>query len=407
MNTFRETRSLRDEQQAQALRQAQAQREQQRKRVRRLLHAAVALGILAALVVIGQAALGPVRLSPVNDAARLVGRRGAGFPVEFSFSHAGQAALLGRNLALLGPTQLDIFSGTAYPGVAFAQPYPQPSIRAAGGRVALFDRSSGKLRLFSRTGELYSMDLGQDIFCVDLNQYGSLAVATKSDSAASEIFVWDASERRRFAWRCESEYPSALRLANNGRSLAMCLIGTEQAGVYARFVDFPLNARQPRTNLRIDGAWLYGAASIFGGWLAVGDQAAYRIRHGDTEPQVFSYEGRGLHSFDAQNNGYTAIVLEDWGNNALLRVYDRRGNLAFEQGFRKRPLDVVSRGGSVYLHFDDVILRWQRGTGFRQSQELSQGTQAVLVTGREAYLLTMRQVELIRIRWSVPEEGEY
>jgi len=407
MADFRETRSLRSEKQAEELRRAQAKRDAQRARLKKAVGWALTLGVAAALLVVGRAMLGPVRLSPLNDAFSLVGRRGEGFPIDFSYSHTRQAALLGQNLALLGPTRLDVVTRTGYPGLNFEQPYALPSVRAAGGRIALFDRGSGKLTLLSRSEQLYDKDLGRDIFALDLNKNGTVAAAAKSDGGACEIFAWDAREKECFAWRCEKEHPSALRLSDNGRSLGICLVGTEKAGVYARFVEFAFGAKEPRTDLRVNGAWLYGASAVSGGWLAVGDRAVYRIDSGGDNPQAFSYEGRALDRFDMENNGYCAVLLEDWDNRALLRLYDRRAALVLEQGFKQRPLEVSCRGGSVYLRFDNALLRWQKSTGFRQSQALPPGTQGAFVAGRDAYLLTVRQVELMRVKWGAPEEGVY
>jgi len=400
---FRTTRSLRDEQELEALAQAKRRREKQRKNLKRLLHWGVILGVLAALAVVAHASLGPVRLSAISDAGRSVGRRGEGFPVDFSHSHTRQAALVGRNLALLGPTQFDILNSHAYRLVEFTQPYPQPSIRAANGRVVLFDRTLGMLTLFSQTGTLASMDLQRGIFNVDLGARGHLAVAVQSDAAAAEIFVFDPNQRQVFGFRCELELPSAVRLSDNGSSLAMCLIGTQQAGIYARFVDFQIGATEPRTDLRIDSTWLYDTAHVSGGWLAVGDQAVYLIHYGAAQPLTASYEGRALHQFYLQNNGYSAILLDDWDNRSLLRVYDRNGSLVLEQSFAQRPHGVTARGRAVYLHFDGIMLRWQQRGGFRQSQALPPGTQEVLVAGRQAYLLTVRQAEQMRLRWSAAD----
>ena len=400
---FREVASLREENERREQRLQQIRQKQTKRRVKNIGRLVAVITALALAAVIGQAVLGPVRLSPLNDTWRLMGRAGDGFPVDFSYSHTRQAALVGNSIALLGPTQFDILNNRGYRSVELTQPYPLPSLRAAGNRVALFDRESGRLTLFSRTQTLYYLELEQGIFVVDINARGDLAVATRSDRATSEIIVYGANQRRQLHWLCEHEYPSALRLNNNGSSLGMCLIGMEQAGVYSRFVDFPLGAAAPRTDLRIEGVWLYDAATIAGGWLAVSDQAMYVIHHGATTPQIMSYEGRGLMHFSMQNNGYSAIVLEDWDNRALLRIYDRRGNLAFEHSFEQRPLSVHALGRRVYLHFGDVLVRWQRGT-FRQSQPLPSGTQQVLVSGRGVYLLGVRQVEHMQMRWSEAEE---
>ena len=403
METYRETRSLRDEKREEERRKERQRQARRQRQVKRLVRWAVAFAILAAMVVVTWAAMGPVRLSPMADAWAVMGRRGDSFPLDFSYGHTRQAALLGQSIALLGPTHLGVYTRGGYESLGLEQPYASPSLYAAGRRTVLFDRASGKLMLLSRMAKLYDIELDRDIYCVGLNRRGDLAAATKSDSGASEVYVWDAKEKQRFAWRCEKEYPSALCLAENGRSLAACLIGTEKAGVYARFVDYPLGDETPRTDLRLDGAWLYGAAPASGGWLAVGDRAVYRIKHGAKAPETFSYEGRALECFDAQPGGYCAVLLEDWDNHALLRVYDSNGKLVLEQRFRSRPLEVACRGKSVYLRFDTHLLRWQKSSGFRQSQALPLGTQGVCVAGRDAYVLTVRDVQLMRVHWEAPQ----
>jgi len=401
---FREIDSLREANERREQRLQKIRQEQSARRTKMLGRAIAAITALTVLVVLSLAVLGPVRLSPLSDTWRLIGRAGDGFPVGFSYSHTRQAAMVGGSVALLGPTQFDIINNRGYRSVTLAQPYPLPSLRAAGNRVVMFDRGSGNLTLFGRTRELYRLEFDHGIFVVDINARGDLAVATRSDRATSEIIVYDTNQTRQLHWLCEREHPSALRLSNNGRSLGMCLIGVEQANVYSRFVDFSLNADTPRTDLRIDGTWLYDTATITGGWLAVGDQAIYIIRHGAATAQTISYEGRGLIDFHLQNNHYSAILLEDWDGRVLLRIYDQQGSLAQEQSFTQRPTGVTAQGRAVYLHFDDVILRWQRGV-FRQSQPLPPGTQQVLVRGRDAYLIGVRQVEHMRVRWSAMENG--
>ncbi|MCL2194325.1 MAG: DUF5711 family protein [Oscillospiraceae bacterium] len=369
-----------------------------KERISKLPRLLILLVFAAAFVGVGLFALGSVRLSPITD-LQLLGRQGDGFPVDFSYSHARQAAAVGNSIALLGPTQFDIVSPNGYRSVQFAQPYAMPALRTAGSRAVLFDRSLGDVVMFRRGGVLTTREMGQSIFTVDLNRQGSIAVATRSDRAAAEIFVYNPRARQQLHWQVEREHPVALRLSNNGRVLGMVLAGTEQARVYARFVDFPLNVPQPRTDIRLPGVWLYDTASIAGGWLAVGNEAVYIIRHGATAAEELSFGGRALLGFSLQNNGYSAVVLEDWDSQALLRVYNARGALAVEHALAQRPYSVTAQGRAVYLHVEDAMLRWQR-SGFSRSQPLPAGTQSVVVAGREVYALSLRHVEHMRLRWT-------
>jgi hypothetical protein len=300
---------------------------------------------------------------------------------------------------MLWPTALDIHTPAAYNGLHLEQAYTDPALRACGDRLVQFDRASGKLALLGKTFVLHEQELPRALFCVGLNRRGDLAAACRAEGAASEIAAWDTKAAPVFSWRCEKEYPSALQPAIDGRGLGACLIGTEQAGAYARFIEFDYEKREPLTDLRLPDAWLYGAAQRGGGWLAVGDRAVYRIKTGAREPEAFSYEGRALRAFALDEKGWCAVLLEDWDNRALLRVYNRSGALEAEQGFAKRPLELSCRGGSVYLRFDSTLLRWNKATGFRQSDSLPEGTQQAFPAGGTAYAITVRSVERVRLKW--------
>jgi len=405
MADYRETRSLQKDKQRQAAARAGSREKRRQASLRRLARGAAALAVLAAVVVAGWAGLGPVRLSGFVDFTRTAGRRGDGFPLESGGGNVLQAALMDNGLALLWPTRLVAYTPTAHQSLSVKQTYADPALRAVGGRLAQFDRAAGKVSLWSKTGLLYDKELPGALFCVGLNRRGDLAAACGAEGAASEITAWDSKGVQAFNWRCEKEHPSALQPGKNGKGLGMCLIGMEQAGAYARFVEFAYDKREPLTDLRIQDAWLYGAAQRSGCWLAVGDQAVYIIRRGAGEPEVFSYGGRALQAFALEENGVCAVLLEDWDNRALLRVYNRRGELETEQSFARRPLELSCRGGSVYLRFDNFLLRWQKVTGLRQCDALPPGAQSVFPAGGAAYLVTVRSVERVRLKWGAVDQG--
>ena len=379
----------------------QSKKKKEAKKQYQLLQISAALALVAGILVAIVGVLGSVRFSNIEDVWKMAGRQGEGFPLPTTYASLQQAALVGKSLALLGPTTLKIHAPNSYAATNAPQLYHAPALRAANGRLLLFDRDSGQFTLRSKTKVLSDeIVMEHDIFCMDLSDNGAFAAGTKAESAASEIYAYDAKQTKRFAWRCEKEYPSAMRLNARGRGLAVCLVGTEKAEVYTRFMEFDFDQKEPRIDLRLDGAWLYGLSEISGGWLAVGDQAAYLIKRG-AQPQIHSYEGRTLDGYDA-NGSYCAVLLQDWDNRSLLRVY-KQGELVLEQGFRQQPQGVQCRGGTVYLQFAERLVRWNSRSGFRQSTELPSGTQEVFVTGGQAYVLTLRNVEQMRLRWSDAE----
>ena len=401
---YRETRSLQKDKQRQAAARANSREKRRRNSLRRLAKGAVALAVLAAVVVAGWAGLGPVRLSALTDFARTAGHRGGGFPLESGGGNVLEAAQVGGGLALLWPTALDIYTSTAYRSVNQKQVYADPAICAAGGRVAWFDRASGKLALLSKTEVLYEKELPRALFQVGLGRRGDLAAACRAEGAACEVTAWDTREKQVFHWRCEKERPAALQPSKDGRGLGLCLVGTEQAQAYARFVEFVYSREEPVTDLRLKDAWLYGAAQCKGCWLAVGDQAVYRIRRGAGEPEAFSYEGRALLAFAMDESGCCAVLLEDWDNRALLRVYGRNGQLEAEEGFAQRPAELACQAGSVYLRFGDTLLRWRRSNGFRQSA-LPQGVQNAYPAGGAVYVITVRSVERAQLHWRAADKS--
>ena len=405
MPNFRESRSLQKEKQRRDAVRADAREKRRQASLKRLARAAAVLAALAVVVVAGWAGLGPVRLSAVTDFLQTAGRRGQGYPMETGSGSVLQTGLAGGSLALLWPTVLEVHTPDAYRSLQMSQTYADPALHACGQRLVMFDRASGKLSLLSKTGLLHEKELPRALFCVGLNRRGDIAAACGTEGAASEITAWNTKEKQVFSWRCEKEYPSALQPSKNGSSIGMCLVGTEQAGRYARFVEYGYNDKVPRIDLRIQDASLYGAVQRGSRWLAVGDQAVYRIKAGEAQPEVYSYEGRALLAFSLDESGWCAVLLEDWDNRALLRIYNRAGTLEAKQEFARQPLELTCRGGSVYLRFDDTLLRWRRAAGFRQSDSLPAGVQDAFPAGGAAYALTVRSVERVRLQWRTADES--
>ena len=101
------------------------------------------------------------------------------------------------------------------------------------------------------------------------------------------------------------------------------------------------------------------------------------------------------------------MLLEDWDNRALLRIYNRRGTLELERSFARRPLELICRGGSVYLRFDGTLLRWQKATGFRQSGGVPPGTQQIFPAGSAAYVITLGGIDRVRLRWRAMDKDMF
>ena len=396
---FRRIRSLAEEEKALAARQEKRRKERIKKALGQALKWGGALAGLAIVLAALITWAGPVRLSNLTDAFAMLGRRGEGFPLEISYGNLKQAAMLDKQLLLAGPTTLDIYNRGRYLLHQLEQPFDTPMLRIRGGRALLFDRGASKFTLMSRSETLYEKDAGQTILCMDLGRQGTVAVGSKAETGTSEARVWDPKEKLLFAWNCEKEYIAAMRLAGNGKSLAMCLTGTQQAGVYSRFVNYTFHKKEPTVNLSFENCWLYRVEPMSGGWFALGDQALYLIRRNGTT-ETLSYDGRSLELCAAGENGALALALQDWGkNSSLLRVYDRKGALLLEQSFTRPILSLECYGGAVYLQLDGLLLRWKKNGGFVQSQPLPQGTQQVYARGRDLYVLTIESVELLKPLW--------
>lgn len=397
---FRRVRALAEEN-AQLEKERGEQRAARRaRRMRRLFGLGIFVAVAATAAVMLVISLGQVRCSGLWDAAMLLGRQGQGFPIPNGYGSVRQAELLGGELVLLGPTSLDIYTQSAYRSMSQPQSLAAPAMLAAHGRVLLFDRGSGNFTLLSRSAELYSKNLDQRLLCMDINARGDVAAATLSEVGASEVRVWNARQKERFAWRCEKEYAAAVKLAPNGRELAACLTGTRQAGVYARFVHFTFGAAAPDIDLAFDDTWLYRAEPLKGGgWLLLGDQAIYIVRK-DGSWEICSYDGRALQYFAAEPNGGAAVLLQDWDQNgSLLRLYDRTGALLAEHSFSALAQSLDCRGGRVYLRFGDYLYCRQKDGAFVRSQRLPEGLQEVLAGGSRLTVLTVGSVEQIKAEW--------
>jgi hypothetical protein len=191
----------------------------------------------------------------------------------------------------------------------------------------------------------------------------------------------------------------ALSLSSNGKRLAMCLIGTEKAGVYSRFVLYSVGKDKPSIDLRFQDAWLYRVSPIRGGWMVPGDQAIYLIRENGSY-ETLSFGGHSLIFSDAEENGLSAVLLQDWNKNgSLLRVYSNKGALLQEVALREQVSALRVEQGKVYLRLEDILLCRKPNGSFVQSQPLPTGSQEVFVRSNTIYALTVGSVEQLEAQW--------
>ncbi len=259
---------------------------------------------------------------------------GKGYPVAIDNTGIVSTRRIGSGILLLGNDSAQILNSTAKELVRVQHTFLNPESDIANGRAIIYSRASGRVEVINRGGVLYETDLGRNILTATIGKKGNIAIASQSISAQSELIVLDKKGKTIFSWECATERISAVALSNNGKSVAVAVLGAANTELYSRVLVFNVDASEPVIEFNYpENAVIklkFGSQDTL---IVVGDKVFGTISVKDnTKEDIISGSGDVLERFYIDENGKTAMVLSPFGNESLskLLVYDSTGNLLFE-----------------------------------------------------------------------------
>lgn len=368
-----------------------------RVRARRLRRTALIVAVLTAVVLFTTGLVGSsvALVKDCVDTTRIALMPGPGWPQQTGVMEPTQVLPMTGGFVELGGDSCVVYSRTGTRLNSIQSGYGRPALAAGKTRFVLYNRSGNELRVESRTQNLYTKKLENNIFLCAMSDNGTLAVVTDDVSSMAELLVYSPTMEQQLRWNMTSNDGTPLRMAfsPDSRRLAAAAVTAGGGQMQTNLYVVPLAQGDPVNVGSQSGVpqwvgWLSGTTL-----LAVYDSRAILYNAAGGERARYEFGGGTLRDVSVDSAGNVALLLAS-GQVCQLVTLDKELNVQYS-GNVTTSNKVVRRGELVYLLTDSTVESLTSAGEYQWSQSLTARPQALLADAKQTLVFCGNTVQQV------------
>lgn len=212
--------------------------------------------------------------------------------------------------------------------------YSQPVMKSNGKTVLLYDKGGTDFRLERDLTVYNDYAVNSTITTAVLGKKNNYAYVLNDDEGyQSHLYVYSYQGKKQFEWGSASDYCIAAALSDNGRNIAVSMLGVENGEYYSKVLLFSFGKTEAVITSVFNDCTVYEIKFINNKTLAaLTDNGIFVInKYGGTE-KIYDYLPSELVHSDSTSSGLTAVSCARLGNtkDSVVKVFDRRFNEKYE-----------------------------------------------------------------------------
>ena len=368
-----------------------------RVRARRLRRTALIVAVLTAVVLFTTGLVGSsvALVKDCVDTTRIALMPGPGWPQQTGVMEPTRVLPMTGGFVELGGDSCVVYSRTGTRLNSIQSGYGRPALAAGKTRFVLYNRSGNELRVESRTQNLYTKKLENNIFLCAMSDNGTLAVVTDDVSSMAELLVYSPTMEQQLRWNMTSNDGTPLRMAfsPDSRRLAAAAVTAGGGQMQTNLYVVPLAQGDPVNVGSQSGVpqwvgWLSGTTL-----LAVYDSRAILYNAAGGERARYEFGGGTLRDVSVDSAGNVALLLAS-GQVCQLVTLDKELNVQYS-GNVTTSNKVVRRGELVYLLTDSTVESLTSAGEYQCSQSLTARPQALLADAKQTLVFCGNTVQQV------------
>lgn len=374
----------------------QVNKKKQKKNTRllELILKVVAIVLAIGIVVFFAArAFGGMGFLDVEDSARqfVSGTGvGAGYPYKINYSDVIRMEPFKSNIALLTHDSFTVLNSSAKEVVRFQHGYSDPEMSVYGGRALIYDKTTGKFTVLNSSKILNEGDVEAQIYTAVMSKDGSLAFSLKTESAQSELRVYNDKLEKVFAWKCSKEKVFDIAISPRGNGAAVILSGSKNAQPYSKLVLVEFDETEPISEFTYENTVLFDVIYPYSNKvIAYSTDMKTTISKKTERTDDYKYESATISLQDTSDSGKSAVVLSEYGNEENQRVvlFDKKSKLVFEKSFNEKIYGISCTDKYVAVLFENQAVLLRSGGEEEKTFETGKNGKRIVCIGSDIYVL--------------------
>lgn len=314
---------------------------------------------------------------------------GEGYPYSFASDSPDFIDSDRNDLILLSDIGMKRLNSTAKIKSNVRHSYSNPAVSSNNGVSILYDIGKDKYRIADGKDVSDEKTAAGNILVCDMGKNGSFAVASRGANASSSLSVYNSNFKEVFKWNSSSDHIIDTALSDNGKKVAVSVLGVTNGEVYSAVHIFNINSTEQIASFKFSGSIVANIDFTSKGLLtAAGDNVFAIISKDGSEELVHQdYPSGSLKRLDTSANGDIVTVYSKFGGDGAAIV-----NYFSANGKETAALDIsdnikwaaASNKGFALLCDSEVILYGKDGAE-KQRIKTESGTEKIFLCGSSLY----------------------
>ena len=336
---------------------------------------------------------------------------GGGYPCQVNSSNVKKVDVLTGDIYILYNDRTVALDGSAKEIRSFDHSFATPALAKSPDRVLVYDRGGNRFRVENRTESLFEGTTadGEDIITASIGSKGNIALGTLSGSATSRLTVWNSTyDKKEFVWNCSDYSITSTALSENGKYVAVSVMGAKDGDTYSKIYVFDFEYSDPVSETEYPGTAMLAVNFTDNDTVVgVGDNKISFLKNLKKNTEI-DYGTSSLSTFTFSPNGRTILVLAEYGsqNHQLLRCYTENGRSAFEEPYDVYIKSVYASDSRISVLTSDYIDIYGIGGTRRRAREAGSSAILAFTNGRTSYSYEMGVIQKTSRLKDQPEHPE-
>lgn len=362
------------------------------------LKAAAVVFVVLLLVIIAAAQFGGVTFSTIGDyiAASIAGiGAGDGYPYDINSLNIADAGITNSDLVLVDDNAVRVLNSTAKEISNIQHTFDHPVMSSNSGRILLYDIGGKKFRVQSKTRTLYEKQTDFLILTGAIGKDGSVAIASRADEAESMLTVYDKNHNEAFIWKCAKEHIVTCDVSDNGKRIAVGVIGVQNGSVYSKVYIFDKKGTEPIGTFDYPESAVTSVQFLSNETLMVmGNNMCEIIKGAEVKQKIDVSVNTPSRLFISDNNT-AVLVLSKYSSTTkkIIKVFDKTGNELFESEIDGLVKSVYTDGKFTAVLTDSSVRVFNTKGEVTGTAEVNADAVKVLVSSRNIYVYSSDRID--------------
>lgn len=243
--------------------------------------------------------------------------------------------------------------------------YTNPIMKTNGDYVVIYDQGSHKYRLDNSSKNIYEDKTNNAILCADTSSSGVVALATTSDSAKSEIIVYNKSLKEKKKYSITNGYVTSIAIDDSANRIAFAVVNSENAKLNTIVYTMSMNDEKPRASFSYESSTVYDLHFASSNLYVVGSDFVSVISALKNETKVFSQGSINTVSFCYNQSSELVVAFSEYAGSNVDSIAYITPNAKVKSKIDTNYLikDITATKSKISILTSDFVITYNTSKG--------------------------------------------